>query len=135
MLSLYPLPPKSALTLTRNALKEHFVAVDDIARLHVIALLRSDVQNERLFGFAEPMGWNDILAIFRRNIPDREFLPDIPGEGKVKYIVEPRERADQLLKEYKGNERGFRSVEDAIMESVQRFAEDPKAELKGRLWS
>ena len=44
---------------------QYYVDVRDTARLHVIALVDSDCNGQRLFAFAGPFNPNDILAAFR----------------------------------------------------------------------
>lgn len=90
--------------------------MQDDAILHVAALLRSDVANERIYAFAEPYNNNDILAIFRKLYPERKFLDDIPNLGRDLTRV-PRERAEQLLKDT--GRPGWVSFEQSIKENVE----------------
>ncbi|KAF2466620.1 aldehyde reductase II [Lindgomyces ingoldianus] len=87
---------------------QYYVNVDDNAVVHVAALVFGDVKRERLFTFAEPYSWNDLLAIFRRLYPEREFMDDIEGLGVDKSVV-ANERAQELLKRLKGS--GWDSLE------------------------
>jgi len=52
------------------------VDVEDIAKLHLAALLFEDVINERLFGFAHPFNYNNFLRVFRNLAPEREWPLD-----------------------------------------------------------
>ncbi|KIX01426.1 uncharacterized protein Z518_09152 [Rhinocladiella mackenziei CBS 650.93] len=61
---------------------QYFVNVQDTVRVHVGALIYPDVNGERLFDFAYPCTWNDILAIFRKLYPDHHFMANIPNLGK-----------------------------------------------------
>ncbi|RDW91717.1 aldehyde reductase II [Coleophoma crateriformis] len=89
---------------------QYYVNVDN-ARVHVAALIFEDVQGERLFSFAHPYSWNDILAIFRKLYPQRKFLEDIPGLGEDKSVV-ANERAEELLKRL--GRSGWTSLEESI---------------------
>ncbi|KAE9986047.1 hypothetical protein EG328_006598 [Venturia inaequalis] len=95
---------------------QYFVDVRDIARLHVIALLDPEVENERVFGFAEPFNFNDILAIFRKNIPHKTFQEDWPGLGRDISTVSPKARSIELLKSF--GRDGFVTLEQSIMDHV-----------------
>lgn len=90
---------------------QYYINVDDNARVHVAALIYEDVANERLFTFAHPYNWNDILAIFRKRYPDKEFMQDFPDLGEDKSVV-ANERAEGLLKRMKGS--GWESLEDSV---------------------
>jgi hypothetical protein len=61
---------------------QYYIDVQDNARVHVGALIFPDVNSERLFSFAYPYTWNDILAIFRKLYPERKFIDDLPNLGR-----------------------------------------------------
>ncbi|KAF2814725.1 NAD(P)-binding protein [Mytilinidion resinicola] len=88
-----------------------FVDVQDDARLHVAALIYEDVKAERLFAFAQPFNWNDILAFFRKLYPGRKFHADFPDLGRDLSKV-ANERAEELLKRF--GQPGWTSLEDSI---------------------
>lgn len=91
--------------------------VADVARLHVAALLSKEVQNERLFGFAETRTWNDVLAIARKHDPSGHFAADIPGAEKCNVKV-ANKRAEQLLREVFGKV-GFTPFEESIAKNLK----------------
>lgn len=95
---------------------EYYVDVRDIARLHVIALLNPEVKNERIFGFAEAFNFNDILAILRKNIPQKTFQEDWPGLGRDLSTVAPKARSIELLKSIARD--GFVTLEQSVMDHV-----------------
>jgi hypothetical protein len=80
-------------------------------------LLSPDVINERIFGYAEPFNFNDILAIFRKNFPSRTFQEDWPGLGRDLSIVAPKGRSIELLKKF-GRKEGFVTMEQSIMDHI-----------------
>ena len=95
---------------------EYYVNVQDCALLHVAALLRSDVANERIFAFAAPFNFNDILVVFRNLYPNRDFLADIQDLGRDLSKV-PNEKAEQLLKDM--GRPGWTSFEETIKLNVE----------------
>ncbi|KAF9800990.1 hypothetical protein IEO21_10229 [Rhodonia placenta] len=57
-----------------------FIDVRDDGRLHVAALTNPSLSGKRIWGVAEPTGWNQILAILRKSFPDANVAPDLVGE-------------------------------------------------------
>jgi hypothetical protein len=96
---------------------EYFVDVEDVAILHLIALINPEVKHERIFGYAEPFNFNQMLAIFRKNFPDKQFHEDFPGIGKDISTITARERAIALLKEF--GRDGFRGLEESLLMNVE----------------
>lgn len=91
--------------------------VQDTARLHVAALIHPSVSGERVFAYASPFNWNNVLQTFRKLYPDREFIDDVPGLWDDLSIVEGREKAEKLLKEM-GRSR-FTSLEESLKMLVE----------------
>lgn len=92
---------------------EWFVDVEDCARLHVIALLDPAVKSERIFAFAAPENWTDIIGILRKLRPQKH-LPDPPeNEGRDLSDIRPSKRAEQLLHEFFG-QPGWTSLEESL---------------------
>ncbi|KAH6687197.1 hypothetical protein F5X68DRAFT_117783, partial [Plectosphaerella plurivora] len=50
---------------------QYGVDVQDAGLLHVAAAILPDVKSERVFGFAQPFCWDDVLEILRKQCPDR----------------------------------------------------------------
>ncbi|CAN9182394.1 unnamed protein product [Alternaria alternata] len=61
------------------------VDVEDIAKLHLAALIFDEVNGERLFGFAFPFNYNSFLRVFRNLAPDHLLPADEPRKGKSEY--------------------------------------------------
>jgi nucleoside-diphosphate-sugar epimerase len=99
-----------------------YIDVVDNAKLHVAALLHPDVKGERLLGAAGPWNWNDVLAILRKEFPDRTFIDDLEL-GRDISVVE-NERTLQALKAVYGQEKWI-GLEESILETVKAFA-DPE---------
>jgi hypothetical protein len=104
----------------KNCVKAWYVDVDDTARVHVAALLSKSVNNERIFAFARPYSWNQVLAIMRMIYPTRKFPGDIPGVKMSKLKV-PTERGEQLLKDVFERD-GWTSFEETIRNNLQGLA-------------
>jgi nucleoside-diphosphate-sugar epimerase len=90
---------------------QYYINVQDNARVHVAALIYDDVKGERLFAFAYPYTWNDILAVFRKLYPNKTFIEDIPDVGKDLSKI-PNERAEELVKRF--GLPGWTSLEDSV---------------------
>lgn len=104
-----------------------FIDVTDNARLHVAALLHPDVKGQRLLGAAAAWNWNDVLAILRREFPDKEFIGDMEL-GRDISIVE-NGRSVQVLQDVYGQE-GWTGLEESIGENVRAFGDpDVKASV------
>ncbi|GAB1198518.1 hypothetical protein APSETT444_007841 [Aspergillus pseudonomiae] len=93
-----------------------FVDVIDTARLHAIGLLDPNVQSQRLFGFAQPFAWNDIIAILRKLRPDNDKIPDPLDHTRDLSKIVPASRAEDLLKAFFG--KGWTCLEESLAEGI-----------------
>lgn len=98
---------------------QYFVNVQDDAKVHVGALLFPDVQNERLFSWAYPYNWNDMLAILRKHYPGQSFIEDDPSLGRDLSKV-ANGRAEEVLKRLSGH--GWTSLEESILDATAAWA-------------
>lgn len=90
-----------------------------MARLHVIALLDSDVQNERIFGCAAPYNYTDVIAILRKLRPKNKKIPDPPvNEGRDLSDMQGSRRSEELIKKFFGRP-GFTSMENSLAEGIE----------------
>ncbi|KAK5121073.1 hypothetical protein LTR85_005557 [Meristemomyces frigidus] len=92
-----------------------FIDVRDTAKLHVAALIDPSANGKRLFGFAAPYSWNDLLAILRKQNPDRQFIDDKEGEGKDLCQI-PNGEAEALLRKHYGH--GWTSLEESLRDNT-----------------
>lgn len=90
---------------------QHFVNAQDDARLHVIGLAHPAVQGERIFAIAGPVSLNDIVNVLRKLYPQKKW-GDFPDDGQDLSVIEPIQRAEQLLKEAYGT--GFIGLEESV---------------------
>lgn len=95
-----------------------YIDTVDCALLHVGALIHSEVNNERLFAFAETYNWNQLLGIYRRLYPERTFRGDIQDTSVDKMTV-PNQRAEEVLKWVKGS--GWTSLEESLKVMARDF--------------
>ena len=72
------------------------VDVEDIAKLHLAALIFKDVSNERLFGFAHKFNYNSFLQTFRTLAPERKWPPDRIGLELPSTSIENKRSVDLL---------------------------------------
>ncbi|KAM0516790.1 hypothetical protein ACHAPS_008527 [Verticillium nonalfalfae] len=98
-----------------HILPQHYVHVQDDARLHVIALAHPEVQNERIFAVAGPFNMNSIIDILRKLHKDRNWEA-FPDDARDLCTFVPTQRADSLLKETFG--QGFRSMEESVKDNA-----------------
>ncbi|KAK2732346.1 hypothetical protein FQN55_004250 [Onygenales sp. PD_40] len=135
---------------------QYYVNVIDNARLHVIGLLNPTVTSERIFAFAAPQNWTDLIAILRKLRPENKNIPDPPvDEGRDYSEIKPLKRAEGLLCEFFGVEgwigyeeslaagieevelgrgSGFKGVVDAN-KLVEELRESPEKRKSERLWT
>jgi nucleoside-diphosphate-sugar epimerase len=90
---------------------QYYINVQDNARVHVAALIFDDVKSERLFAFAYPYTWNDILAVFRKLYPQRKFIDDMSDLGQDLSKV-ANGRAEELVKRL--GRPGWTSLEESV---------------------
>ncbi|KAF2096617.1 aldehyde reductase [Rhizodiscina lignyota] len=90
---------------------QYYINVQDNARVHIAGLIYSDVKGERLYSFAHPYNWNDMLAVLRKLYPDRKFHEDYSDIGHDLSKV-ANERAEELVKRF--GQPGWTSLEDSI---------------------
>ncbi|KAK5170972.1 uncharacterized protein LTR77_004116 [Saxophila tyrrhenica] len=98
-------------SVTTSVPPQYFVDVRDTARLHVIAMIDPACNGERIFAFAAPFTWNDILAVLRKQNPGREFPADMEGGGRDMSVV-PNGEAEALLRKHYG--KGWTGLEEVV---------------------
>lgn len=92
-----------------------FINVRDTARLHIAALIDPSQRGQRIFAFAAPFNWNDVLDIMRKQNPDKQFIENISDDRDLSSV--PNDDAEQLLKKHFSH--GFANLEDTIRENTQ----------------
>ena len=90
---------------------EWYVDVEDCALLHAAVLTLDGVENERVLAFGARFCYNEILGIFKKVVPGKQFLDKVeetPDMGTVE-----NERGNELLKRM-GKENGFSTLEEGV---------------------
>ncbi|KAF2175740.1 NAD(P)-binding protein [Zopfia rhizophila CBS 207.26] len=91
---------------------QHFIDVVDCAKLHLGAAVHPEVKAERVFGFAEPYNWSQVLEILKSAYPEKKFADELPRSGKD-LSHPPKERSEWLLKEM-GQGGGYTGLKDSL---------------------
>jgi nucleoside-diphosphate-sugar epimerase len=94
---------------------QYYINVEDNAKLHIIAATDPEVVSERIFTFAGPYNFQDVLDVSKKLYPNRKF-DDIPDEGRDLSVVLPAKRAEDLLKAHYGH--GWTSFEETIKQNT-----------------
>jgi len=95
---------------------QYFVDTQDVARLHLAGLIDPSVEGERIFAYAEPYTWNQILGLFRELYPNRKFVADIPDQG-VDLSTVANDRSEALLRRF--GKDGFTPLKESIQWTVE----------------
>jgi hypothetical protein len=86
------------------------------------------VDGERLFGYAERWDFNQLLAIFRKNYPEKKFCEDVKELG-FDVTEPPIARSEEVLKWVKG--KGWDGLEESMVAmSKDWVGESPEAASK-----
>ncbi|KAI3579953.1 hypothetical protein IWW34DRAFT_819170 [Fusarium oxysporum f. sp. albedinis] len=93
-----------------------FVDVQDVALIHVAALLDPDVKDARLQTWGHKAHWNDFLPILRELRPQRKFIPDYPETFYLKLSTDQSESV-ALLKKWAGQD-GWKPLRQIIAEAI-----------------
>jgi nucleoside-diphosphate-sugar epimerase len=130
--ALYEGGPEMAIGMMNLIGPQRYINSSDNGRLHVIgmiyihicvigvlliavAAIDPEVKNERIYGFAGPSSWNDILDILRKHFPNRTFLDNFNqgnDEGKADH-----DRGAELLQKHYGNT--WVGLEDTVMSNLK----------------
>lgn len=89
--------------------------MQDDAKLHIIALARPDVENERIFAITGPVSFPAVIEILREKFPEKNFRNWHDQKRDLSTFV-PSKRAEELLTEAYGH--GFASLEESVMKNV-----------------
>ena len=95
--------------------------VTDVARLHAIALLAPNVNDERIYAFAGRITLTDIVKILRELRPDNQQIPDPPpheGQDLSEIVLAPK--AEKMLREY-FDQTGWISLKESIAAGIKGF--------------
>ena len=105
------------LTLANLGLPRHYVHVEDVALVHVAALLDASVDHQRLFAWSDAFTWNDVLAILRKAQPGESFIDYLPAQTMMKATVDDK-LAKALVKKWGNGQQGFWGLEKGIRDTM-----------------
>ncbi|CAG8037221.1 unnamed protein product [Penicillium salamii] len=100
----------------RAFLQGWYIDVEDVARLHIAALLDPNIQSERIFGTAAKFRWTDVIAIMRRLRPNNPNIPDAPNDIQCPFDYALAPRAEQILLGFSGS--SWVSLEDSLEQAI-----------------
>jgi nucleoside-diphosphate-sugar epimerase len=106
------------------------VDVEDVAKLHLAALVFEEVNGERIFGFAFPFNYNSFLRVLRSLAPEREFPPDERSKQQPSTVVD-NQRSIAILKKFGAN--GWVPFEESVRRSCLGTYGDGFSVYIGRL--
>lgn len=93
---------------------EWFIDVVDDARLHLIAaVLDESLVNERIFAYAAPFNWNDVIDSLGRLRPDKASKFKKDPEEKSDLSTVPNELGAELLKKWFGQD-GYTTLDESV---------------------
>ncbi|KAF5631174.1 aldehyde reductase 2 [Fusarium tjaetaba] len=93
-----------------------FVDVQDVALIHVAAILDPEVKDARLQTWGHKAHWNDFLPILRELRPQRKFIDDYPETFYLKVSTDQSEPV-ALLKKWAGQE-DWKPLRQIITEAI-----------------
>ncbi|KAF9701360.1 hypothetical protein EKO04_000278 [Ascochyta lentis] len=97
---------------------EHYINVQDDAKLHVIALAHPDLQSRRLLAMAAPAPVSEIVKILRKAYPGRKF-EDFEDEGTDECVNAEADNVERLLMDAYGH--GYTSLEESIKANAEEL--------------
>jgi hypothetical protein len=90
----------------------------DDAKIHIAALIDKTVANDRIFAFAEPFDWNDVIDAVHKARPDATtIIEKLPPHGKDLSRVDNAQGAE-LLRKWFGQD-GWKSLEESVKENLE----------------
>ena len=84
--------------------------------MHVGALTDLSLNGERIFAFAEPFHWAQVLEILRKLRPDANLPKDYEDNGQRDLSTVDNELAVKILKQ--SGRDGFKNLEQSLRELV-----------------
>lgn len=86
--------------------------------MHAVALLDPKVESQRLFAFAGPYNWTDIIGVLHKLRPGNTKIPQAPeNEGRDLFDMKPSKRGEELIKNFFGVP-GWKDLETSIAEGI-----------------
>lgn len=96
---------------------QYFVDVQDTGRLHVAAITNPEIQNERIFAFAEPFIWNDVVRDFRKLRPEHQLPENFVDDNVWDRSKVQKERGAEILKTF--GRPGWTGLEESLKNQLE----------------
>ncbi|KAM0281981.1 hypothetical protein ACHAQK_010662 [Fusarium lateritium] len=93
-----------------------FADVQDIALIHVAAILDPNVKNGRLQTWGHKSNWNEFLPILRELRPQRDFIPDYSEIPNLKFSTD-QSKSVALLKKW-ADQDDWKPLRQIIIEAI-----------------
>ncbi len=93
------------------------IDVEDVATLHVAAIIDPELKNARVQAWGHNINWNDLLAILRKLYPLDKFLDDIPNLPHLAQTTDSHP-ALALLKKWAGQD-GWKPLESTVVDNMR----------------
>lgn len=98
---------------------QYIVNVTDDARVHVAALIDRTVKDERLFAFAYPFNWNDILEAIRVVRPNAKVIPNVKGLQRDESTVDNQQCVELMAKWF--GQDDWTSIEESVRQNLEHI--------------
>ena len=96
------------------------IDVIDDARLHVIAAaLDPSLENDRIFAFNVAFNWTDIIKAIKEVRPEATTVVTLPQDEPRDLSRVPNEQGAKLLKEWYGQETGYKPLVQTVRENLE----------------
>ncbi|EEY16690.1 aldehyde reductase [Verticillium alfalfae VaMs.102] len=94
-----------------------FVDVEDVAAIHVAAILDPEIKNARLQTWGHSSNWNEFFAVLREIRPHREFPADYPDPYFFPALTD-QSKSIAILKKW-ASQDGWKPLKDSLRETVE----------------
>lgn len=99
---------------------QYHIDVIDSARIHLIAAaFDSSLKNERIFAFAQPFTFTQMISILKELEPDADNLASPPENEGQDLSKAPNELGKELLKKWYGQEAGYKTMRQSIEDALE----------------
>lgn len=99
---------------------QYHIDVVDCARIHLIAAaLDSTLENERIFAFARPFTFTEMIGILKELRPSVGTLASPPDNEGQDLSKAPNEPGKELLKKWYGQQDGYKTMRQSIEEALE----------------
>lgn len=110
---------ESAIQFYRNLTTANWhVDVEDVALLHVAALLDKAVRGERIFALGEPLTYQKVISAVKKVGGPKNDFPEAAVGDLENMVVADTSRAIELLKKH--GRDGFKSIEQSTLDQFSK---------------